>query len=285
MALGRTFAGLMQGPQQFWDNILVSANQYPYRLSDNQRDALRIVGYVGNKIQREVSGSYGTAFERDDGRVVKVTTDPADLAAHVLLRKLPHVLDIYDVFKLEPAYPTRVGLTRRAPKTLYAMVVEHVDDLPWYVSRPGNFDKLDIRQIIEIAGGEFAVEAKPAKRQNFGKPNFEYPDSFRKHMANVCSAQDWSRTSNVSLKISDLKLAAKLDRESKDYCNRFVNQLFALSTAAARMGIELDDFHEGNFGIARSTNDWAIRDLGASPVYPDVQVRAVAGLAGLRTIR
>jgi len=289
MALGRTFAGLMQASQPYWNFIIVSLNQYSYRLSEEQQNTLRIIGYVGGRDHMDVSGSYGTAFERDDGRVVKVTTDPADLAAHVLLRKMPHVLDIYDVFKLQPAYPvvdTMKG--EKTPTTLYAMVVEHVDDLPPRVKRvPPNdlqFDKMDVRRIIEVAGDTFGVEANPRKRAGFGTSQFEFPQKVRDEVLAACS-RDWSQTLNQPLPMKLLGAAAKLDRVSTEYCRSVVNQLFALSTAAARLNIRLDDFHSGNFGIARSTGQWALRDLGSSETYPDVAVRAVAGLAGLRTIR
>ena len=287
MALGRTFAGLMQASQPYWDFLVVSLNQYSYKLSDNQRDTLRIIGYVGGRDHMDVSGSYGTAFERDDGRVVKVTTDPADLAAHVLLRKMPHVLDIYDVFKLQPAYPV-VDTSRgeKVPTTLYAMVVERVDDLPRRIQRANDpqLDKMDIRRIIEIAGDTFMVEAQPHKRKGFGTAAFEYPQKVRDDVLAACK-RDWSQTLNQPLSIKVMRAAAKLDRESEEYCRAFVNQLFALSTAAARLGIRLDDFHSGNFGIARSTGQWALRDLGSSETYPDVAVRAVAGLSGLRVVR
>jgi hypothetical protein len=277
MALGYTFAGLMQGAEPFWDKLIVSLYGYKLQLTETQRDRLRIVGYAGkadktHAEQAAVSGGYATAFQDIDGRVVKVTTDPSDMFAHWVAAGRKRTVPIHAQYSIRNRDPS----TAAQHPFYYVIITDFIPNLPdapmRYVSeQPVDIYTLDYRRILPAAAYPFEPPSNVA-----GDPNFTF-NHIEEELKSACKPDLLVYLPKyVKLTAEQEKYVSVLRRASVAYCKKAGREIAELATYLARRGVLLRDLHEHNFGMKKD-GEWFIRDMGAS-VGKDTPVPELQGL-------
>lgn len=106
----------------------VKASSRDYCLTDTQRDEL-FNGRPTTEFRKIGCGAAACAYNAPKpDRVVKFTTDPADVASLIQAQDSPHVVRVYDAYTLKPPAPSPPGKPRTKP--IYAVVAEKVKLLP-----------------------------------------------------------------------------------------------------------------------------------------------------------
>lgn len=193
-------------------------------------------------------GSFGCAYERPDGRVVKVTTDPSDIAALRAGQGHKRVVKLFAAYKLPSDERNR---------KFYAAITERLrrpsPQIEQYAATMRN-EKRFLRDNFDVArasNGELPFGAKYIMRQH-------YRESLRK---SVCGAFPHSSKS----------------------CRRFVSDVIRVHEHLGRRGFNFFDVHPHNIGADR-LGTWKFLDVGYSSDGP-VNTKKVPVLRGVTARR
>lgn len=270
MALRHTFAGLMQGAEPFWEDLTISRRGYSLKLTPSQRDRLRIVGLAGGApSQVDVSGQFATAFQDADGRVIKITTDPADSFAHWVAQGHPRVVPIYGMY-----------IMNYGGRKFYAIITDFIGGLPPIPERYEMFyakdlTTLDYRWILPSAAGAFELNWDDKR---VGKADFSFGAEDYEQLKRSCAGDEMVFIpERVQLTPAQKRQVAALKRKSSAYCKKAGLEIAALAEYLARRGVALRDLHRENFGMKKN-GEWVVRDMGASKKYEDTPVPELKGL-------
>lgn len=189
-------------------------------------------------------GSYACAFERPDGKVAKITQDPADIANLLLGQDHPRVVRVYDAKEL------RRG--SRARKPYYGAIVEKVEKnralsqmtniLPTHML-DDNFERMD--------------------RRGEGYDYYHVEDKVRDAFHHRCQQLEERQGDNPAH-------GAELGKA----CRTLADGLLDLHEFYGMHGVNLTDLHGGNVGATKD-GEWRVLDVGyAKTDKPEVPILA-----------
>ena len=270
MSFRGIFSGVLQASQPYWKQLFISRRSRELTLTPSQRDKLRIVGYAGGVTDPlQVSGQFATAFQDVDGRVVKITTDPADGFAHWVAQGHPRVVPIHEMYIIN--YGTM---------KFYVIITDFIADLPPIPVRYQMFDALDLttldyRWILPAAAGNFELNWDDDR---VGKADFTFGERNYNNLLEACTGDEMVFIpERVQLTAAQKKQVSTLKRKSSAYCKKAGLEIAKLAEYLARRGVALRDLHRDNFGMKKN-GEWVVRDMGASNRYEDTPAPELRGL-------
>lgn len=186
-------------------------------------------------------GSFGCAYERPDGKVVKITTDPSDIAALRAAQGHRRVVKLYDAFRL-----------RVEGEPVWAGIVERLyEPTPW------------IQRLARQARPMRGYLRDGYERSTYKGPRYRLPRMYKQWFhAGLCGQFDPTQSPG--------------ERQSRRRCNAFVSDVIRVHEHLGRRGFNFFDVHPGNIGIA-ARGDWKFLDVGYSSDERKPRVRVLAG--------
>lgn len=193
--------------------------------SDSQREWLKAEKLLG-------CGSFACAYERSDGKVVKITQDPADVYNLIEGQDHPRVVRVFDARELKHG--------ARARKPYYAVVVEKLDVDP-NLSRMVNWLPTTL------------LDSNYDNKQRHGETGEAYfvTDKIKDVFAQKCKT---------------LRGKSKDDVLEKE-CQNVSKGLIDLHEYYGARDIKFVDIHGGNVGVDASGR-WKALDIGFAKTPP-----------------
>lgn len=205
--------------------------------TETQREWLQ----AGRKI---ACGSFACAFDRPDGKVVKVTSDPADLSNLILGQEHPRVVRLYDSRELK-----RSG---RARRPYYAAIVEKLE-------RDRNLSRMVNYLPTHLLDKNYDSMERHGKTGD----SYRVMDSVKDAFAKSCQLLGERQGSNEQRAVELTKA-----------CHVLSDGIIDLHEFFGMHGVKYIDVHGGNFGVDKD-GYWRALDVGfAKTAKPDVPILA-----------
>jgi len=194
-------------------------------------------------------GVFACAYERADGKVVKITQDPTDVQTMIEGQDHPRIVKLYEARKLS-------GSEEYGGDPIYALVVEKLNPPSPSLKRMISGMPMSMlgREFNRFAG---EVSTAPKGKTKVANPTYEIPENMEEEFI--------------------LETCDKFDRKKPTYrkCRNLAEDVLRVHTHLGKKGIRLTDLHSGNFGVDAEGN-WKILDVGFSK-SPTPTVDALAG--------